>query len=255
VTVFVALQDIDELMGPTCMYPCTHAPAFHVEVGERGPLVLRARRGVKMDLRAGEAVVMDSRLWHYGGANTVRRRSLLVVSFAARGARPKGSTYSLLPHLEGRYSLQALSREKLLGVASIEGRDGDGDCQVADQHSLEGRQIALLPLAAVKQLIQLAATLPANDPLVSQCQTGLQAAIEAPVAQGSNESGSLPGDAASNSVIATVTNVACEVPIVVLRALCKFRVLGPHLRSSSRWGRLQALVEIQLRAPHGCDTD
>ena len=93
---------------------------------------------------AGDAVLMDSRLWHCGGANasgrrrsllfsspaslleplrlcllppgssfhallSAIRRSLLVASFLAeRGQPPYGSSYSLLEELEGRHTVDSL---------------------------------------------------------------------------------------------------------------------------------------------------
>ena len=112
-TCFVALEDIDPAMGPTHVWPETHTPAFHRSMQEEGPLVFRHRRSVAIaPMRCGDCMLMDSRLWHCGGANVSqsppRRRHLLVLSFGARGAFPDGSTYSLLSHLEGRYTLRSV---------------------------------------------------------------------------------------------------------------------------------------------------
>ena len=57
--------------GPTLMHPGTHTDRFHDAIHHHGPLVLRDARGVRMDLRTGDAVLMDSRLYHCGGANTM----------------------------------------------------------------------------------------------------------------------------------------------------------------------------------------
>ena len=101
-TIFVALQDVATSMGPTCVWPATHTPGFHAAVAERGPSVLARRPHVALDLPAGGALLMDSRLWHCGGPNASgRRRALLVATFAAAGCYPEGSTYSLLAHLAG----------------------------------------------------------------------------------------------------------------------------------------------------------
>lgn len=108
-TAFVALQDIGPSCGPTAMWPRTHAPAFHAAMSEQGPHAFDGRPSAAMTLRAGDAALMDSRLWHCGTANTsATRRFLLVVTFGAAHALPEGSTYSLLPRLEGRWTLQAL---------------------------------------------------------------------------------------------------------------------------------------------------
>ena len=60
-------------------------------------------------LRAGDVLVMDTKVWHYGGENTSRReRFLLQFSFlgaqcAGGGAppRPRGFTYHLDGSLRG----------------------------------------------------------------------------------------------------------------------------------------------------------
>ena len=108
-TAFVALHDLDPLMGPTLMWPRTHTLQFHRRMNEHGPLVLRSMPSIAMTLAAGDAVLMDSRLWHSGLANVSgRRRVLLVATFAAPGACPDGSTYSLLPELEGKHTVGSL---------------------------------------------------------------------------------------------------------------------------------------------------
>ena len=107
-TVFIPLQQIDADMGPTTMWPSTHIPAFHAAVHE-SHAALRSCPSVQMDLGPGSAVVMDSRLWHFGGANnSSKRRCLLVASFARAGSSPKGSTYSMIPDLVDRHTLRSL---------------------------------------------------------------------------------------------------------------------------------------------------
>lgn len=120
-TCFVALQPIDEEMGPTHVWPGTHTPAFHAAMREVGPHVFRNRESVALAaLGCGDCALMDSRLWHCGGANMsrTRRRCLLVVSFGVAGAFPEGSTYSLLPHLEGRHTLKSLREQR--AVAAVQ---------------------------------------------------------------------------------------------------------------------------------------
>ena len=117
-TAFVALQDLlDGRLGPTRMWPRTHTAEFHKNLREglAGPLALRARGGISMTMRAGDAALMDSRLWHSGGANSsAQRRCLLVVSFGdADGANlPEGSTYSILPQLAHKHTLRSLRAAK-----------------------------------------------------------------------------------------------------------------------------------------------
>ena len=98
-TTFVALQDVGEEMGPTLMYAGTHTEAFHA-ARPAPSLACRASRALpraidlllpswldvdggcdalfddarpappaRMTLRRGDAVVMDTRLHHCGGAN------------------------------------------------------------------------------------------------------------------------------------------------------------------------------------------
>ena len=43
------------------------------------------------------------------------------------------------------------------------------------------------------------------------------------------------------------------VPLAVLRVMHSFRALGPHLRSSSRWGALQSLADAALAASASAD--
>lgn len=115
-TAFVALHDLlDGQLGPTRMWPRTHTASFHRQLREglAGPLALRARGGVSMTMRAGDAALMDSRLWHSGGANSSsQRRCLLVVSFGDGANLPDGSTYSILPQLARKHTLRSLRDAK-----------------------------------------------------------------------------------------------------------------------------------------------
>lgn len=66
-----------------------------------------------MTMRAGDAALMDSRLWHSGGANSSsQRRCLLVVSFGDGANLPDGSTYSILPQLARKHTLRSLRDAK-----------------------------------------------------------------------------------------------------------------------------------------------
>ena len=88
--LLVALQDVDAAMGPTMFWPHTNTREWHVQYMLRGDELegLLAEtphsRGL---LRAGDAVLYDTRILHCGAANTTdstegkgRRRTLLVVS-------------------------------------------------------------------------------------------------------------------------------------------------------------------------------
>ena len=115
VTAFLALSDISVAMGPTRVWPGTHAAAWHCRLLKLDPAAtseaLGLRRSFDCDVRQGDCVLMDSRLWHCGGANrSDARRTLLVASFLSRhGHPPYGSTYSLLEHLTGQLTLRELA--------------------------------------------------------------------------------------------------------------------------------------------------
>jgi hypothetical protein len=86
VTLFVALHDIlDEGMGPTRFIPRTHAPCCFPDGQWLPPTPqngVHERETMWFPLEAGDTVVMESTLWHAGGANTsTRKRILLSLSF------------------------------------------------------------------------------------------------------------------------------------------------------------------------------
>ena len=91
-TVFVALQDVSESMGPTVFLPGTHCNAAHVtfnsppETGAKRNLLANTPRQLGT-LRGGDAIIMDSRLLHCGSANdSESRRVLFYFSFRANEA-------------------------------------------------------------------------------------------------------------------------------------------------------------------------
>ena len=113
ITVFVALQDVSNDMGPTEVLEGTHCSAAHdalnasVEDDEEKKLHSLRSAGFpehsKVTLHTGDALVMDSRLIHRGGGNVSSlRRALLYTSFSVPNNKPCGSTYSLLEELVGR---------------------------------------------------------------------------------------------------------------------------------------------------------
>ena len=347
-TAFIPLQPITESMGPTMIWPGTHTPAFHAELqagtsdyASRGSLLLQAKPAVCMDLDAGACVLMDSRCWHYGGANVSgRKRCLLVVSFASASEQlPAGSTYSMLPSLVGRHtfrSLRAISRvaEKAplcdalqsaeaawhadvaetvhevptaarkaggdttaarevarragstdgVGENASDGGNVDGHGHGHGPHDDTGTgsdggeaaaaDVVLLPPPAVAQLLQLARTLPAHEPRAHRCVVALQrvtqrvsdttaertnaprktpegTAIATSEAKERAPAASAAAAAAAASADSTAAAASVPVSLSVLRLLHVFRVLGPHMRSSSRWGALQRLADAALA---GCKT-
>jgi ectoine hydroxylase-related dioxygenase (phytanoyl-CoA dioxygenase family) len=116
-TALVALQDVEEDMGPTHVWPGTntvehHATLWGTSVG--GKLhVAEADEAFKvehkkMTLKKGDLILYDSRTMHCGGANTSenKRRSVLVISVMGPGIRPDGTTWTILPALRNRLFLQ-----------------------------------------------------------------------------------------------------------------------------------------------------
>jgi hypothetical protein len=105
-TAFIALQPVDESMGPTKFVPQSHTAAAHeaFNSAETKLAMLLRRPTWRGVLDTGEATLFDSRLIHCGGANeSPRRRVLFYISFRAKEASAPPGT--LLYDLRGRYSL------------------------------------------------------------------------------------------------------------------------------------------------------
>ena len=112
-TAFVALQDVDcAEMGATQVCPGTHCAEAHAALNARSRDDDEAREALLRAagfsaptpalLGAGDALLMDSRCIHRGGANAdaeKRRRAVLYASFSVPYNAPGGSTYSLLADL------------------------------------------------------------------------------------------------------------------------------------------------------------
>ena len=108
VTVFIALQDVTEEMGPTLVWPRTHSRAslgLRADVEWSGAAA-RVRARAALDgsdapfaatLPAGAALIMDSRLAHCGGENRSNTERILLYFSVRAASRPgAGSTLSLL---------------------------------------------------------------------------------------------------------------------------------------------------------------
>ena len=92
VSMLVALQDVDEDMGPTVLFPWTNTPDWHRVLKMRGEKFAELLQGstqphVLGTMRAGDAILYDTNVLHCAGANTSNshicvgvRRTLLVVS-------------------------------------------------------------------------------------------------------------------------------------------------------------------------------
>lgn len=118
IVAFVALHDLQPEQGPTFFAPATHAAAFRSRVEAAWRPVggdTAARQALMREqplcrplLRAGDVALMDSALWHAGGANTSGgRRTLLHFTFARRGAlsHTGARASSLLDELRGEHAL------------------------------------------------------------------------------------------------------------------------------------------------------
>jgi len=111
ITAFVALQDVDEDMGPTSVIPRTHTEKAHERFnnkddgGRERVALLRETPNHVGVLRAGDANLIDSRLIHCGGSNdSSKRRVLFYMSFRRRGkVTPSGSM--LYKHRRAGYGL------------------------------------------------------------------------------------------------------------------------------------------------------
>ena len=123
ITIFVALQDVNEDMGPTLLYPRTHTRRFHElyfgKKNSNATAQLAALGSVSaqtsMTLRQGSGFAMNSRLLHCGGANTSKssRRRLLCVSFlGSNGNVPHGSTASLIDEFKNKIRLRDIFTTK-----------------------------------------------------------------------------------------------------------------------------------------------
>ena len=285
-TVFVALGDISPSMGPTLMWPRTHTREFQDVLRAGGSSVLSEALGVHMDLSSGDAVVMDSRLWHRGGANmdeTGRQRCLLVISFCSPAFFPEGDTYSLLPHIAGRFSLLnmsallcALKEGAYPALAAMpyadrprtDVADGEGS---ADHHTAPVE----LARASAAQLMQLVQTLPVSEPRAAKCVRAIEMAVGRqaseptedqllPTVEGavhgalthtSTQDGACGRQASVQSGASALPTPlvgkpldCCLLPVAALRTLSTYGVLGPHLHASPRWAALQSAVEEALKA-------
>lgn len=127
-TAFVALQDVDcAEMGATQVCPGTHCAEAHAALNahsrdeEAREALLRAAgfsAPTPALLGAGDALLMDSRCIHRGGANAdaeKRRRAVLYASFSVPYNAPGGSTYSLLADLRDGARKRISGTEKWCG--------------------------------------------------------------------------------------------------------------------------------------------
>lgn len=109
-TTFVALQNIDEDMGPTEIWPGTHSEYFcsFYKPFMLGPVdsYYIEHPPELMKLRAGDAVIIDTRVMHCGGKN-ISNVDRLLFHFSWETSEepdaPVGFTYNLVPDLKARW--------------------------------------------------------------------------------------------------------------------------------------------------------
>jgi len=102
ITGFLALQDVDEAMGPTVFLPRTHTAPVHARFNDEAGKaeVLKQSSQALGVLGNGDLSLFDSRLLHCGGANTAKKRRILFYfSFKAGDQRPPPGT--ILASLRG----------------------------------------------------------------------------------------------------------------------------------------------------------
>jgi ectoine hydroxylase-related dioxygenase (phytanoyl-CoA dioxygenase family) len=116
-TALIPLQDTDESMGPTLVWPDTNTPHHHqilwtekiggkLQVSEADSILNSEHKAMAM--KAGGMVLYDSCTIHCGGENrSAKKRTVLCMSFCGKGVRPEGSTYTLLKKLRHRYTVKS----------------------------------------------------------------------------------------------------------------------------------------------------
>jgi hypothetical protein len=131
-SVFVAMEDITVEKGPTCLYAGTHTEAFEIKTtpgkvlynsdgsvegpGENTTSLRRQRLAQETacyaPLKAGDMLIFDTKIFHYGAANhSSVQRDLLSLSFQKRDEAGEchpitGFTYHIQPDLVGAVELR-----------------------------------------------------------------------------------------------------------------------------------------------------
>jgi ectoine hydroxylase-related dioxygenase (phytanoyl-CoA dioxygenase family) len=155
-TLFIALQDVTAEMGGTLVLPGTASRSGHAaldamsamgpEAHQRHERHWLSEQGLRFECesllwhhvylyfarkvrhsevfwhtfrgKAGDAMLMHSRVLHCGGANTssAKRRRMLYVTFKVPFNSPRGNLYSILPEYEGKCRLRNVDRWHEVGV-------------------------------------------------------------------------------------------------------------------------------------------
>lgn len=84
-SILIGLQNISPDMGPTGLFPHTNTPDWHCAFAQRGEeleFLFEETRHVLATLGAGDVLIYDTNVLHFGGGNSSNtRRSLFVLSF------------------------------------------------------------------------------------------------------------------------------------------------------------------------------
>lgn len=90
VSMLIALQDVTASMGPTAFYPSTNTPEWHLAYKRRDEELeelLECYPRVVGEMSAGDCYLYDTRVLHYGGANTSHLRLATANSEASADSR------------------------------------------------------------------------------------------------------------------------------------------------------------------------
>ncbi|KAK3249672.1 hypothetical protein CYMTET_40908 [Cymbomonas tetramitiformis] len=120
---FIALQDVTDVMGPTCLIPATNNVAAHTAlcgIEHQSHIdLLASSPSIRGTIRKGDCIIFDSRTLHCGGENfSDLRRVLMYISVQspASGAtglppyperRTPPSAYSMLSEYHNRFPLKS----------------------------------------------------------------------------------------------------------------------------------------------------
>ena len=248
-TVMVALGDAGYASGAPIVWPGTHTAAFHRDAHARGRApALSDTMGVHLDIRSGDAVLLDSRLWHCGGAagaaaqgaadlaadgSPFRSRSvLLLASFTSPALfAAESALCGMRTHLVGRFSL--------LNIEAILGRGGYGysalgaaEDDYSSDPALEHQHIPRPIAALLRTLVE--STLPHDELLRATCCALLSDAL---------------GEAAAKSDAVPVALAAARMVLLPTALLRTIRVMvGLPTQHEPRWAGLWRQVDAVLAA-------
>ena len=238
-TVLIALCDVAYRAGAPLVWPRSHAAAVHADVRTRGADALREVVGVHFDLRCGDAVLLDSRLWRCGGAHApgLRRTALLAISFCMPSLFPDGIQYAMRATLVAQFSL--------LNMEAALARFIDWEASCASS----ARQLPSVhvprPIAALLCTVLSSSSVPADDARLRRCLQLLKSAVTSTTAPALEQMSTMraasdPAPLAPGAEAAEASRMVL-VPFAVLRIVCS--LVGTPVRSEARWRGLWRYVD------------